>query len=286
MVVRGVSATHGRYEGSQARILRSGLLWTFNALFLIFFLFPFYWQTVTALKPPAEVDALPVSWLPSHVYWGNFQTVLTDPQFMRAVLNSVIVATTTTALAILVGGSAAYALAHLPLPRKRGMLVGVVSAATIPPIALVPSLYLLFRQLQWLDTYAALIVGDLAVALPFAIWVLSNVFRAIPADLIEQAEADGCTPGQAVRHVVVPLAAPGLSAAGILIFIIVWNEFLFALTFTLHAPMATVPLAIGGAGGWGGTLAAASEVVTEPIIVLTLVGQRGIVRGLMSGAVK
>jgi len=286
MVVRGTGVTPRWYKGLRARIVRSGLLWTLNALFLIFFLFPFYWQTVTALKPPAEVDALPVRWLPSHLYWGNVRAVLTDPPFMRAVLNSAIVATTTTAVALLVGSSAAYALAHLPLPRTRGLLMGIVSAATIPPIALVPSLYLLFRQLQWLDTYAALVVGDLAVALPFAIWVLSNVFRAIPADLIEQAEADGCTPGQALWHVVVPLAAPGLAAAGILIFITVWNELLFALTFTLHAQMATVPVALGTAGGWGGTLAAASEVVTAPIIVLTLVGQRGIVRGLMSGAVK
>ncbi|HZS90183.1 MAG TPA: carbohydrate ABC transporter permease [Chloroflexota bacterium] len=262
---------------------RVAALWALNLLLLLFFLFPFYWLTITALKSPAEADTLPVTWFPAHLYWGNFAAVVANGGFRRNVLNSVIVATTTTALALVIGSCAAYALAHLPLPRKRSLLVGIVIMATFPPIALVPSLYLVMLQLHWIDTYPALIVSDLALALPFAVWVLTNLFRAIPTHLVEQAEVDGCTPVQALRRIVIPLAAPGLLAATLLVFIPVWNEFLFAVTFTLRPETETVPVVLSG-GGWSG-LAAATEVVTLPIIALALIGQRGIVRGLTSGAI-
>jgi ABC-type glycerol-3-phosphate transport system permease component len=265
-------------------VLRLGLLWTLNVLFLLIFGFPFYWLTITAFKTPAEADTLPIGWLPSHLYWGNFRAILANAEFQHAFLNSAIVATTTTALALVVGSCAAYALARLPLPRKRSILVGAVLGVAIPPIALVPSLYLELRQLGWLDTYLALIAGDLAFALPFTIWVLSNVFRDIPPQIIEQAEVDGCTPVHALWHVAMPLAIPSLVAAGLLTFIIVWNEFLFAVTFTMSPQMETITVLVVRFGGWSG-LAAASELVMVPIIALALIGQRGIVRGLTSGAV-
>src|SRR5579875_508256 len=132
---------------SPSSAMRRALLWCLHLLLLGFFLFPFYWQTVTALTAPAEAAASPVSWFPHHLYWGNFRAILTDPGFTRAVLNSAIVATATTALALAVGAMAAYALAHLPLPRPRRVLMAVLVAAALPPIALVPSLYLLMRQL-------------------------------------------------------------------------------------------------------------------------------------------
>ncbi len=265
-------------------ILRLCLLWTLNLVFLLIFGFPFFWLTVTAFKTPMEADTLPIQWLPSHLYWGNFRFMLANPQFQHAFLNSALVATTTTSLALVIGGGGAYALARLPLPRKRSMLMAVVLGVAVPPIALVPSLYLEMRQLGLLDTYLSLITADLALALPFTIWVLSNIFRDIPSQILEQAEVDGCSPVHALWYVALPLAMPALVAAALLTFITVWNELLFAVTFTMSSQMETITVLVASSGGWSG-LSAGVLLVLAPILALALIGQRGIVRGLTSGAV-
>ena len=285
-MVGWMAADGWRYTRPLARAGRGGLLLALNLLFLLFFLFPFFWQTVTAFESPEEVDALPLHWFPSRLYLGNFHAAIANGWFTHAVLNSLVVATTVTVLALTLGSCAAYALAHLPLPRKRGVLMAILATATLPPIALVPALFLFMRRLGLIDTYAALILADLALVLPFAIWVLANVFRAVPAHLVEQAEVDGCTPVQALRRVVLPLAAPGLVTAGVLSFIMVWNEFLFALTLGMTIRTYTVPVVLSSFAGGGGMLAASSQLVTVPIILIALVCQRGIVQGLTSGAIK
>jgi ABC-type glycerol-3-phosphate transport system permease component len=147
---------------------------------LPFFLFPFYWQTITALKPPSELYAQPVVWFPSHLYWGHFQAVFTGFHFEQNIFNSVLVATVTTVLCLVLGTFAAYALAKLPLPAKKTILVLVVTMVTFPAIALVASLFLVLRSLGLIDTYQALIVPYVAFSLPFTIWVLTNFFRDIP----------------------------------------------------------------------------------------------------------
>lgn len=270
------------------RALRLTLLWILNVFFLFFFLFPFYWQTVTALKPSSELYAQPVLWFPSHLDFSHFQAVFTQFHFQQNIRNSLIVAAVTTIVSVVVGTLGAYALAKLPLPAKRTILVLVVTMVTFPGIALVASLFLFLRSLSLIDTYWALIIPYVAFSLPFAIWVLTNFFRDIPADLAEQAEVDGCTPFQSLYRVILPLAAPGLVTAGLLIFIGAWNEFLFAYTFTSNN--TTIPVAIFGFGGiheipWG-EISAGSELVTLPIIVLVLIFQRLIVQGLTAGALK
>jgi ABC-type glycerol-3-phosphate transport system permease component len=265
-------------------------LWILNLAFLFFFLFPFYWQTVTALKPPQELYAQPVVWFPSHLYWGHFQSVFTGFNFEQNIYNSLIVASVTTLISLVLGTLAAYALAKLPLPAKRTILVLVITMVTFPGIALVASLFLVMRSLQLIDTYPALIIPYVAFSLPFAIWVLTNFFRDIPSELAQQAEVDGCTPFQSLTRVILPLAAPGLVTAGLLIFIGAWNEFLFAFTFTSKANMATIPVAIYNFNGlhevpWG-EISAASEIIALPIIALVLIFQRRIVQGLTAGSLK
>jgi multiple sugar transport system permease protein len=266
------------------------LLWLLNILFLFFFLFPFYWQTVTALKPPSELYAQPIVWFPSHLYWGHFVDVLTGVTFTHNILNSVIVASSTAAVSLLIGSLAAYALAKLPLPAKRTILMLVIVMVTFPAITLVASLFRVLEEFKLLDTYLGLIIPYVAFSLPFAIWVLTNFFRAIPPDLSEQAEVDGCTPLQSLTRVILPLAAPGLVTAGLLIFIGAWNEFLFAYTFISKPNMETIPVAIFNFGGlhevpWG-DISAASEIVSLPIIALVLIFQRRIVQGLTAGSLK
>ncbi len=295
-ILAGRTTTSRQAASSKERIFNRGrtgrvvLLWVLNVFFLAFFLFPFYWQTITALKPPSELYAQPVVWFPSHLYWGHFQAVFTGFHFEQNIFNSVLVATVTTVLCLVLGTFAAYALAKLPLPAKKTILVLVVTMVTFPAIALVASLFLVLRSLGLIDTYQALIVPYVAFSLPFTIWVLTNFFRDIPGDLAEQAEVDGCTPLQSLTRVILPLSAPGLVTVALLVFIGAWNEFLFAFTFTSRADTMTIPVAIYNFNGvhevpWG-EISAGSELVTLPIIALVLIFQRRLVQGLTAGASK
>lgn len=289
------SAAHLPSRGSRVnrgKAVRSTLLWILNLFFLFFFLFPFFWQTITSLKPASELYVTPVQWLPSHLDFSHYYNAFHAPSrsFARNILNSVIVATATTCLALFLGTLAAYALARLPLPAKRTILVLVIVMVTFPGVALVAALFIFLRDLHLTDTYWALIIPYCAFSLPFAIWVLTNFFRDIPAELAEQAEVDGCTPVQSLTKVILPLSAPALVTAGLLIFIGAWNEFLFAFTFVSETNMQTVPVAIFYFGGihevpWG-DISAASEVVSLPIIALVLIFQRLIVQGLTAGSLK
>lgn len=285
-----LSPRRGRVD--RAKIVRRTLLLVLNIVFLFFFLFPYYWQTITALKPTSEINATPVIWFPSHLDFSHFQSVFTDPNrnFGQNIINSVIVSSATTLLSLLLGTFAAYALARLPLPAKRTILVLVIVMVTFPGIALVASLFIFLRDLHLTDTYGALIIPYVAFSLPFAIWVLTNFFRDIPAELAEQAEVDGCTPIQSLTRVILPLSAPALVTSGLLIFIGAWNEFLFAYTFVSSPGIRTVPVAIYYFGGlhdtpWG-EISAASEIVSLPIIALVLIFQRRIVQGLTAGSLK
>jgi len=283
-----IRSSRGRWEIGRTRFSRLIMLWTLNACFLLFFLFPFFWLTTTALKSPDEVDTLPIRWLPSHLYGGNFQAVFGYLHFQTYLANSVMVACSTTGLSLALSAAAAYALAQLPLPAKRTLLVLVVSMVTISSVTLVPSLYLLFRDLGWLNTRKALLAPYVATSLPFAIWILTNAFREIPGELSEQGEVDGCTPLQVCWRVILPLASPTLLTAALVIFLVAWNEYLFAMMFILdtHARIETAQVALANAeGGWG-VIAAASEILIAPIILFVLFFQNRIVQGLTAGALK
>jgi ABC-type glycerol-3-phosphate transport system permease component len=274
------------------KVARRTLLWILNLFFLFFFLFPFYWQIITSVKPASELYVTPVIWWPSHFDFSHYYNVFHAPSrdFARNIVNSVIVASATTFLSLLLGTLSAYALARLPLPAKRTILVLVIVMVTFPGVALVAALFIFERDLHLTDTYFALIIPYVAFSLPFAIWVLTSFFRDIPAELAEQAEVDGCTPVQSLTRVILPLSAPALVTAGLLIFIGAWNEFLFAYTFLSQPNMQTVPVAITYFAGvhdypWG-EITAASTVVSLPIIALVLIFQRRIVQGLTAGSLK
>jgi len=290
-IVRGAQGPSGGTRFKRGKVARLIMLWILNLFFLFFFLFPFYWQTITSLKSSLDISATPVVWFPTHFVFTHYQTIFAGtPPFGRNILNSVIVATATTLISLLLGTLSAYALARLPLPAKRTILVLVIVMVTFPGIALVASLFVFLRDLNLTDTYGALIIPYVAFSLPFAIWVLTNFFRDIPAELAEQAEVDGCTPVQSLTRVILPLSAPALVTAGLLIFIGAWNEFLFAYTFMSQSNMQTVPVAIYYFGGlhevpWG-EISAASEAVSLPIIALVLIFQRSIVQGLTAGSLK
>ncbi|MGE0683274.1 MAG: carbohydrate ABC transporter permease [Candidatus Binatia bacterium] len=268
----------------------SALLFSLAVVLLLgFCLFPIIWQLLTALKPTAELAVLPPL-LPTSLTLDHFATVFAERPFARILLNSVVVASGTTLLCLVIGAPAAFALAKLNVPARRPLLFGILSVSMFPPIAVVGALFLLLRFLQLRDTFWALIVSDTTFALPLTVWMLTSFFRDIPDDLLRAARVDGCTAFQALVYVFLPVVTPGLVTAALLAFVFTWNEFLFALTFTATEAARTAPVEISLFPGlhempWG-EIAAAAMIVTLPILMIVIAVQRRIVAGLTAGAVK
>jgi multiple sugar transport system permease protein len=266
------------------------LLWIAVAVIIAFCLFPFYWLINTSLKTGADLSS--ASFVPPHPTLKNFSSIFRNDDFVKALRNSAIISLTTTLIALVVGSFAAYALARLRFPLKFLLLGVILSITTFPPIAIAAPVFKLWTDLGLYNTYLGLILPDLTFTLPLTIYILTSFFRDIPRELEEAALVDGATYFQSFRKVVLPLAAPGLVTAGLLAFIFVWNEFLFAITLTSSANVRPVPAAIAFFTGSSqfeiplGTIAAASVVVTVPLILLVLAFQNRIVAGLTAGAVK
>jgi multiple sugar transport system permease protein len=265
-------------------------LWVCVFAIVVFCLAPFYWLVNISLKTGPDLAGSDL--VPPNPTLDNYQSVLQDDDFVHALANSAIVSLTTTALALIVGSFCAYALARLKFPLKFALLGLVLSITTFPPIAIATPVFKLWTDIGLFNTLPGLIIPYLTFALPLAIYILVSFFKEIPKDLEEAALVDGATRFQAFRKVVIPLAAPGLATAGILTFIAAWNEFLFAVTLTSTPKARTVPAAIAFFTGSTefeeplGTIAAASVLISIPLILLVLFFQKRIVAGLTAGAVK
>ena len=225
-------------------------------------------------------------------YKSLFEGGFDDSPFLHPLVNSIVIALITTVIAITLAAFTAYAIARLEFPGKRLILAGALAIAMFPPISTVGPLFDMWRAIGIYDTYPGLIIPYLTFSLPLAIYVLSAFFSEIPWDLEQAAQVDGATPFQAFTKVIMPLAAPGVFTAAILVFIFCWNDFVFAISLTSSDASRTVPAALAFFTGEStftaptGAIAAAAIVVTIPIIVFVLIFQRRIVSGLTAGAVK
>lgn len=263
----------------------------FTALALVVFYSaaPMLWQLATSLKPADELTTLPPL-LPSEPTLVHYTAVFTGHPFLGMIANSFVVALATTLLALGVGSAAAFALATLEVPRKSWILAAVLAVSMFPPIATVSPLFLFVNAIGLRDTLAALILTYTTFSLPLAVWLLYNFFRSVPYEVYLASRVDGCTTFQSFVWVMLPLASSGLFATALLVFIFSWNEFLLALTLTATPASRTVPVAIALFPGLHeipyGEIAAASMVVTAPLLALALVFHRSIVEGLTAGAVK
>ncbi|HJR64065.1 MAG TPA: carbohydrate ABC transporter permease [Gemmatimonadaceae bacterium] len=251
--------------------------------------FPFYWAIVASLTPEATLFQQPSLW-PSTLILDHYRALFDERDFWVPIRNSLVVAGTTTLFCVTVGALAAYALARTEFRGKRVILAFILAVTMFPQISIVSPLYMLLRALRLINTYPGLILPYLTFAMPLAVWLLVGFFRQLPADLEEAALVDGASRWQSFTKVILPLAVPGLATTAILTFIYCWNEFLFALSFTLGPERQTVPVAIALFRGqyqvpWGQILAA-SVVATAPVAAIVLVFQRRIVQGLTAGAVK
>jgi multiple sugar transport system permease protein len=253
-------------------------------------LVPVAWIVFLSLKTPAT--ATDGSFIPHQWTLSNYSDIFKQGIFTDALRNSIGIGLISTLLAVTIASSAAYAIARLDFPGKQVLLAVVLGVALFPQISLVGPLYNLWRQIGLYDTWPGLIIPYMTFALPLSIFVLSSFFREIPWELEQAAQVDGATPFQAFRKIIVPLAMPGIVTTFIIVFIICWNDFVFAISLTSTTAAETVPAAISSFPGVSqfsvpyGDIAAAAVIVTIPVMVLVLVFQRRIVSGLTAGAVK
>jgi trehalose/maltose transport system permease protein len=251
---------------------------------------PFLWQMSTSLQPDRELLSRTPHFFPYPITLEHFVNIFVGKSFQRYIINSAIVTITTTILCLTFGSIAAYALARLDIRGRFGILGFVLGVSMFPQIAIVAPLYVLASNFGWLDSYRVLIVIYLALGLPLVIWILFGYFRAIPKTIDEAARIDGAKPLMIFFRIILPISLPAVVTTGLLCFIAAWNEFMFALAFTSDINHQTVPVGIANFTGlhyvpWG-DIAAASVVVTLPLVALVLVFQQHIISGLTGGAIK
>lgn len=260
------------------------------AAIMLFTVFPFYYAILTSFKSGSELFNID--------YWittfnlENYQAVLGQSSFVSSIWNSVVVATSAVAIAMAFGLTAAYALGRVHFRGRGTVLMIVLGVSMFPQVAVLSGLFEVIRAFDLYNDPLALVFSYTIFTLPFTVWVLTTFMRQLPKELEEAAIVDGASPMVTLFKVFIPLMGPAMATTGLLAFIAAWNEFLFALTFTLTDDQRTVPVAIALITGgsqhelpWG-HLMAASVIVTVPLVVLVLIFQRRIVSGLTAGAVK
>jgi trehalose/maltose transport system permease protein len=268
---------------------RAAGLFVLLLLVLAYTLFPYYWAIVSSLRSGSALFS--TSLVPSFDL-THYKALFQDPVFIGSIVNSLIVAGSTTLISLAVAVAAAYALGRLSFGGKRLMLMAILVVSIFPQIAVMSGMFELVRWLGLYNRIGALILAYLIFTVPFTVWVLTSFMREFPRELEEAAIMDGCSHWRILTRILLPLMGPALASTGLLAFILAWNEFLFALTFILSDENRTVPVAIGLISGNSryeypfGPVMAASIVVTLPLLALVLFFQRRIVSGLTAGAIK
>ncbi|MGE3907160.1 MAG: carbohydrate ABC transporter permease [Reyranellaceae bacterium] len=270
--------------------LKSFGFWLLVALVLLYLLFPFYYAVITSLKSGSAIFR--VDYWPTAFDLSNYGRVFAEQSFARNILNSVMIATAVVAISLALGLTASFALGRIRFRGRATLLLAILSVSMFPQVAVLSGLFELIRVLGLFNNPLGLILSYLIFTLPFTVWVLTAFMRDLPVEIEEAAIMDGASPWVRLTRVFLPLLAPAMVTTGLLAFIVAWNEFLFALTFTLSNEQRTVPVAIALITGasefevpWGNIMAA-SIIVTLPLIALVLVFQRRLVAGLTAGAVK
>ncbi|MFC7213201.1 carbohydrate ABC transporter permease [Saliphagus sp. GCM10025334] len=276
------------------RLLAYGLL----LLYVIVIWFPIYYIFITSLKTQSEVLTIPITFFPQEPTVQNYVDIFRNRPFEAYTINSLIVATTTTAICVTLGTLTGYTFSRYDFLGNKALLLSIVAARMIPPIALIVPFFQIMSNPPLIggltgnltDTRVALILTYTFFNLPFAVWIMKNYFDGVPESLDEQAMVDGCSTWEAFVKVILPVAKPGIAATAILAFIFSWNEFIFALVLTRSQTSQTLPIAVSlfvadDFIDWA-HLAAGGMIAALPGILFGLFFQRYIVSGLTQGAVK
>ena len=277
-------------EGDSKSLVLRGLFYLLVAVIVVYNLFPFVWALISSFRPSNELFSTKL--LPTALTLDHYAAVFKDARFVASLINSVIVSGCTVLIALGLGSLCAYALGRLPFRFKAPVLYMVLGMTMFPTIAILSGLFIMLRTLGLFNTRQGLVLSYLIFTMPFTIWVMTQYFRSLPKELEEAAYVDGASPLKVFWDILLPLTMPGLVSTGLLAFIAAWNEFLFALTFTVTDNMKTVPVVISQFAGttafeqpWG-SIMAGSMVVTIPLVILVMIFQYRIVEGLTAGAVK
>jgi len=258
-------------------------------VFVIVSLFPFYWIVITALKTQPEINAGTTGLFPAHLTWSSFATIFRQATFAQSLLNSVIVAGSTTILTVIIASLAGYGLARTTIRGKQLIMGFLLVAGFFPVIAMVGPIFVTYRSIGLLDNLVGLVIVYFIYSLPLATWFLTGFFGQIPRELEEAAIVDGATRLQALRRVIIPVAVPGIFTVAILGFIFCWNDFLLALMFLTSPGHYTSPLAIMNLGQsqyqtYYNLIDAMVVIITLPIALIVLIAQRRIISGLTAGS--
>jgi multiple sugar transport system permease protein len=274
--------------------VQNGLLkkigFSLGTLLIVFLsLLPFVWFFITSLKTEVEVTAIPPVLIPSGSF-DFYRSAVARYDLLHFVKNSMIIAGTTTTVTLLLAIFAGYALARLRLPGKGILLGSLLVASMFPQISIAGPVWRILQAIGWLNTYQGLVLPYVTLTLPLGVWIIASFFKELPTELEDAARIDGCGHVQTLFRIILPLAAPGIFTAAILIFIYAWNEFFFALLIMTQQHYQTLPVGIALFQGqytlpWG-EIAAASTIATLPLVLLVFIFQKWIMRGLSAGAVK
>lgn len=265
-------------------------LYFMSFVIMVVCVFPFYWAIVSSLKTGS--DLFKVEFIPQHMTYTNFIEIFKEQPFGRNIINSVFVALGTVSISLMLAVSASYALGRIRFKGRSALLLSVLSISMFPQVAILSGMFELIRTLKLYDNLLGLVFSYMTLTLPFTTWILTTFMKQLPKEIEEAAIIDGASTFTICTKIFLPLLWPALVTTGLLAFIAAWNEFLYALTFTVESQSRTVPVAIALMTGaseyelpWG-KIMAASVVVTLPLIILVLIFQRRIVSGLTAGAVK
>jgi multiple sugar transport system permease protein len=262
----------------------------FLVLVCIFSLFPFLWMVITSLKEQREIMSIPPTFVPSSVTAGHYGDVFTKSNLPRYFLNSTVVSTGSTLIALVFAVLGGYGFARHRFRGRAFLQNAVLSSQMLPTAAIIVPVFIILRTLRLLNSYPGLILAYLIITLPLSVWMMTSYFRSIPVEIEEAAFMDGCTRLGVLARVVLPVSLPGLVATAVYCFVVTWNEFLFALSFASDKRVMTLPIGLSEFSleftiDWG-ALMAGSVLMTLPIVVLFFVIQRAFISGLTSGATK
>lgn len=280
-------------------IVKKILFWGVVLIIFIYMLFPFYWAVNSSLKSEAQLQMTPATFVPRNpktlaleLNLLNYRAIFQNDKFLRGLVNSTIVSSFATLLALSVGTIAAFALGKLNFRGKVPAMYLILSMTMFPQVTVLSGLYAVMTKLK-IQAIPGMILSYMIFTLPFTVWVLTSFFRSLPHELMQSAQVDGANRFQTFYKILLPLTMPALVTTGLLAFIAAWNEYLFSLTFTVIEPGArTVPVAIALFTGTVarqepfGEIMAAAVTVTIPLVILVLIFQKRIIAGLTAGAIK
>ena len=266
------------------------LIYVLLAVFVVVAVFPFLWMVSTSLKSNSAVFDMPPEIVPTKPDFSSYLSIWKNKGFFQAFFNSFKVASITTICAMAISILAGLGFARFEFKGQKQLQLLLLVAQLFPLVLLVTPYYTIMRKLDYIDSHMALYLSYASFVIPFSVWMLTNYFKALPAELEEAALIDGSSTMGALLRVTVPLSSPGIVATAINAFILSWNEFLFAQTFIDSPQLRTLPITLKSFMGqysteWN-TLMAASVISTLPVVIMFIFLQKQLIAGMTSGAVK